>query len=151
MERKTPKFFERLASDIVGKDLRRMAPKLRNCTFRSFSGASSKVCALLWHFVDHSNNPTVAQKHLLWALLFLKIYATENVHASLAGGVDHKTFRKWSWIFVKAIANLETEFICLFVIDYFDYFDYFDFCIITFSLYVFLFLIDTMGKQVRRR
>ena len=114
MERKTPRFFERLASDIVGKDLRRMAPKSCNRKFRSFFGASSKVCALLWHFVDLSEYPSAAPKHLLWALLFMKIYSTEDIHASMAGGVDPKTFRKWTWIVVRAIADLETEFVRLF-------------------------------------
>ena len=114
MELKTPSFFERLASDIVKKDLRRMSPKPRNRLFRSFFGTSSKISALLWRFIsiDRNKHSTAAPKHLLWALLFLKIYATEYVHCAFAGGVDPKTFRKWCWIFVKAIANLDVEFVC---------------------------------------
>ena len=41
-------------------------------------------------------------------MMFMKIYSQEHIHASLAG-VDEKTFRKWSWIFIDAIAGLEYE------------------------------------------
>ena len=46
-------------------------------------------------------------EHLLWALMFLKIYAGFKDLASRAG-VDEQTFKKWSWLFVLAIANLES-------------------------------------------
>ena len=46
---------------------------------------------------------------MLWGLMFLKIYASEGVLATLAGGVDEKTFRKWAWRFVDAIADLEDD------------------------------------------
>ena len=45
----------------------------------------------------------------LWALMFMKIYGKERNLYSLAGGVDKKTFRKWAWLFVVAIAYLEAE------------------------------------------
>lgn len=45
-------------------------------------------------------------KHLLWALLFMKVYATERILCSLAGGVDKDTFRKWRNIFIDEIARL---------------------------------------------
>ena len=45
-------------------------------------------------------------KHLLWAFLFLKVYAcSQKVHCTLVGGVDEKTFTKWSWAFVKAMVD----------------------------------------------
>jgi hypothetical protein len=36
-------------------------------------------------------------RHLLWALVFLKVYASEDVHCCLVGYVDAKTYRKWAW------------------------------------------------------
>ena len=39
----------------------------------------------------------------------MKIYGKERNLCSLAGGVDKKTFRKWAWLFVDAIASLESE------------------------------------------
>jgi hypothetical protein len=42
--------------------------------------------------------------------MFMKLYCSETVHCIIAGGeVDEKTFRKWSWIFVDAIAALHFE------------------------------------------
>ena len=46
-------------------------------------------------------------EHFLWALMFMKIYGKERNLCTLAGGVDKKTFRKWAWLFVIAIACLE--------------------------------------------
>ena len=48
-------------------------------------------------------------EHFLWALMFMKIYGKERNLCTLAGGVDKKTFRKWVWLFVVAIAYLEAE------------------------------------------
>ena len=49
--------------------------------------------------------------HLLWALMFMKLYCSESVLAALAGGVHEQTFRKWSWYFVEEIANLQYKVI----------------------------------------
>ena len=46
--------------------------------------------------------------HLLWALMFLKLYAAECVLASIAA-VNEKTYRKWAWAFVDALADLHTQ------------------------------------------
>lgn len=37
----------------------------------------------------------------------MKVYGTEAVHHRLAGCPDEKTFQKWAWLFVHAIARLE--------------------------------------------
>ena len=57
--------------------------------------------------VVFSGSPEIA--HLLWALMFLKMYAKEATTSRLAGGVDEKTYRKWVWLFVSAIADLEGD------------------------------------------
>ena len=46
-------------------------------------------------------------KHLLWALMLLKLYAAESVLRTLAGGVDEKTYRKWAWLYVYEISDLQ--------------------------------------------
>lgn len=51
----------------------------------------------------------VQPKHLLWGLLFLTTYDTEENLAQRVGNVDEKTFRKWSRLFVDAISYLECE------------------------------------------
>ena len=47
-------------------------------------------------------------KHLLWALLFLKVYATDTISAALAGCCEC-TFRKWVWPFVEAIGDVKND------------------------------------------
>ena len=82
--------------------------------FRTFFGVSPKVVENIWNRLDpfrtiepiHSG---VKPMHLLWALLFMKVYAEESIHAGLVGGVDEKTFRKWVWVFVQEISYLEDE------------------------------------------
>ena len=45
----------------------------------------------------------------LYTLMFMKVYAKEGTMCSLAGGIDPKTFRKWTWDIIDAIANLESD------------------------------------------
>ena len=81
--------------------------------FRSFFGTSWTVCAEAWLriFPDLSRSDKfLRKKHLLWSLLFLKLYATETVHAGLVG-CDEKTFAKWVWKVVAALADLDVEYV----------------------------------------
>ncbi|KAG9414463.1 hypothetical protein AC1031_013822 [Aphanomyces cochlioides] len=50
--------------------------------------------------------PNTTPPHLLWALMFLKTYATEGEYHALTGA-DEKTFRKWCWIWVNIISDLD--------------------------------------------
>jgi hypothetical protein len=52
-------------------------------------------------------DPNAERKHLLWALVFLKVYATEEIHCAIAGWPNADTFRKYSWYFVRKISELE--------------------------------------------
>ena len=69
----------------------------RNSNERDFVtvfGASARVCALAWNmFLDGKK---FRFKHLLWALMFVKIYATAAALAGLAG-VCKETYMKWTW------------------------------------------------------
>jgi hypothetical protein len=78
--------------------------------FRAMFGTGPKICAILWTRISSTMTiPSGAGKlvHLLWSLMFLKLYCSESVLASLAGGVHEQTFRKWAWWFVDAISNLQ--------------------------------------------
>jgi len=73
--------------------------------FRAFYGVSPEVCGILWNKL--TNKPSGSQtKHLLWCLLFLKRYNTEHVNAALVD-VDEKTFRVWTWRFIKMLSELK--------------------------------------------
>ena len=72
------------------------------------------MCARLWQmlnpFVSMPNG--VHPSHLLWALMFLKLYCAESVLCMLASGENgrapnEKTFCKWCWLFIEAISNLQ--------------------------------------------
>jgi hypothetical protein len=48
------------------------------------------------------------QNHMLWGILFMKVYAKETALCSLAGGVDEKTFRKWVWPVIYLISAMNS-------------------------------------------
>lgn len=73
--------------------------------FRSFFGTSPQVCAIVWDMLSTQRPPNSTPNHLLWGLLLLKQYNIESVNAVLVGASE-KTFRKWSLIYVRLIANL---------------------------------------------
>jgi hypothetical protein len=68
-------------------------------------GTTFTVCARLWGLLElHCNirEIFVQPKHILWALCFLKVYASQYVLASLLH-VDRKTLMWWIWIVVENI------------------------------------------------
>lgn len=81
--------------------------------FREFFGAGVVVVMALWNLLVESELlPDDGQiNHLLWTLFFFKVYPKQNVACSAAGGtrgaIDPKTFRKYIWPMVSAIADLE--------------------------------------------
>ena len=77
--------------------------------FREMFGCSAKVVLQIWNMINADIKGSPKIDHLLWSLMFLKLYSKETVTSRLAGGVDEKTYRKWVWIFVTAIADLEVD------------------------------------------
>ena len=94
-----------------GQEIFRRQKKAANGTadrrFRACFGASPLVCAIIWKGIAPvvSAYDGYSPTHLLWALMFMKLYCLEPVNASIVG-VDEKTFRKWSWIVIDAIESL---------------------------------------------
>ena len=81
--------------------------------FKSFFGTSWVVCADAWLqiFPDLiGENKFLKKKHMLWGLLFLKMYHTETVHSGMVG-CDEKTFSKWVWKILTALADLDVELV----------------------------------------
>lgn len=80
----------------------------RDRRFREAFGISSRSASILWIYLNVENEgPTGGQRvHLLWTLLFLKTYGTQN---DLAGrcGVHRDTFRAWRNLFLERIASIE--------------------------------------------
>ena len=79
--------------------------------FRAFFGITPDVCVLLWHVCDFDDDQYATVERVLWALMFLKVYATEPVLAALAK-VTRKTYRKWVWYIVPKIAAAAKDVVC---------------------------------------
>jgi hypothetical protein len=71
-------------------------------------GIGPDVCGHIWDHVSRYGwkPPNVRPKHLLWTLLFLKVYGTETALSALAK-TSRKTFRKWVWLLLPMIAGME--------------------------------------------
>jgi len=82
--------------------------------FKSHFGATPSICADIWQMLNPREHISAYAKpvHLLWGLMLIKIYATEEVLSGIAG-VTEKTYRKWAWIFVKATAELSYVLVSL--------------------------------------
>jgi hypothetical protein len=85
--------------------------------FRATFGQSPLICSMVWDKLEEAGARQRMPRgsraiHLLWAMMFFKLYCAEEVNSSLAG-CDEKTFRKWCWIFVFAISDLEGDVVSL--------------------------------------
>ena len=123
MERTTicPDECASIAREIFGKKgyLNKTTHALDKEICSSLIGTSYSVCSELWNLMELSNKEGTKgakPKHLFWALLFLKCYCTEAILTRVVGGVDEKTFRKWTWLFVGSIAELKPRVVSV-VID----------------------------------
>ena len=83
--------------------------------FRQYFGCGILVCLNLWCALVESDSVPVSgtMSHLLWTLMFLRVYAKERVLCTLAGGVNRNTFSKWTWLFIDAIVRLESQVVSL--------------------------------------
>lgn len=75
--------------------------------FKSLFGVSPKVCSDLWDLLASTRPTNAKPKHMLYALLFLKVYPIERGQAEVQAQCDRRTFMTWSWTFVKLIAALD--------------------------------------------
>ena len=77
--------------------------------FKALFGCRPVVALCLWlQLVKRCLVPEQGTiMHLLWTLMFHKVYATEATMKKLTGGADEKTTRKWVGDFVTAIQFLE--------------------------------------------
>jgi len=78
-------------------------------------GSSPRVCAAIWNRIQlHRRREGLAEdeefrqftpSRLLWTLLFLMLYSSEDVLAGIAG--TRKTFRKWVWYGIDVLCELD--------------------------------------------
>jgi hypothetical protein len=80
--------------------------------FRAFFGTWPCICTELWNRISplKTIHPKSITLHLLWALLLMCCYATEDVNACITG-VDKDTLRFWAMPWIEAISSLSMELI----------------------------------------
>lgn len=72
--------------------------------FHALFAISPEDCSAVWRNFGRSELQNGQPVQLLWGLLFMKTYASEDVLCGITRS-DRKTFRKWSWKVVDAISN----------------------------------------------
>jgi len=75
----------------------------------SLIGVPYVVAAEAWNLIEPSAKENLRgshPKHLLWTLVQLKCYCIEPVATRLVGGVDSKTFAKWTTLFRAELSAL---------------------------------------------
>lgn len=109
-----PDGFLHLGRNIL-RTHKKIAAETERRRFHATFGTGPEMCTLIWGLLRaHDLLPSGGlPSHLLWGLMFLKLYCSESVHCAMAGGVDEKTFRKWAWIFVDAISYLEEHIVSI--------------------------------------
>jgi len=99
------------ARQVAGRNRRRSAER-ESRRFKAFFSVKAERASEVWSLlIGYGLCPAKAEpQHLLWALLFLKLYATEDVNESLIGH-DSNTVRKWTWIMVEALHDLSKKLV----------------------------------------
>ena len=112
MENLTAEDFKQVANQVLRNNPNRNESELLK-DYISFFGSCPATCAELWNRLQPVQNihRHALPKYLLWAMVFLKKYSDEKTHCKIVGIKDPKTFRRWSWLFVEAIASLEQQVI----------------------------------------
>ena len=106
----TPDYFRQTGLTIMGWANTTSHSITMDRQFRASFGTHPLLCHQIWNLINNglmcTSNNCARPKHLLWALLFLKQYNTTEINSALVGE-DEKTFRKWSWIVINSIAELD--------------------------------------------
>ena len=116
--------------------------------FRAMFGVSWFICEQTWNLIDEHGFYQLTRKaeHLLWTLLFLKIYSNEKTHCSITGTTP-KTFRKWVWQVLEEIGVLQSYAVSIIVYFVFNLSSTID-DKLNHPLYLFfVYYTDTMGEQ----
>jgi len=101
-------FFFRCGLKYLKKEFdSNQVTKTNHRDFRAGFGISPTVCSYVWNQI-HEEESNLAPEHLLWALLFLKVYKTETVHASIVK-TDEKTFREKVFKIIELISSLSVD------------------------------------------
>ena len=108
---------ENQIKEIIRWPERRNWESKKDQRIKSLFGADSFIIAQIWMMIDpliekdqakNTVHNGAEQKHLLYALCFLKVYGpNEEVHCAILDWPHSDTFRKWSWYIIDKIFSLQ--------------------------------------------
>lgn len=101
--------FKACASSFVKTLLNPGSERTQERRFKKVFGVSAATCSTLWGLLNAalpSLPNSACPVHLLWTLYFLKHYGIEEANAAFVG-CDEKTYRKWCWICIDALSELD--------------------------------------------
>jgi hypothetical protein len=114
--------FLHAAQDIMNQVRRKVGTVAReDRRFREHIGAPFAIVRMVWDMLEEGDLLLDKRepKHLLWMLYFLKCYPEEGPSCTAIegtkGAINPKMMRKWVWLFLEHICELEDEVVSLFV------------------------------------
>lgn len=99
-----PEFFWKLGHNLTGHNVLK-SENIGRRRFVSLFGVSHNICSIIWRYIEPNLPNGSTPSHLLWALLFLKNYNTEEANRAIIKS-DEKTIRKWIWVMIDAICRM---------------------------------------------
>jgi hypothetical protein len=74
-------------------------------SFASLFGVRVSLCPIIFQRCQLYMIHGLEAKHILWGVIFMKVYATNDVACAMLTRFTRKTYRKWYWIVIQAIAS----------------------------------------------
>ena len=112
----------RCAREIWGRDSStERAQTVEERRFRELFGVSAMVAISVWRRLSRTSQIPFGgePKHLLWALLFMKVYPKEMVMCKLINVKNPKTCRGRVKDYIEAMADLESDVVSHYFLFYF--------------------------------
>lgn len=97
--------FKRIGNRYIKQNSNK-SQKINLRRFRAFFGTTPQICSIIWNLLEDEIPHGSSEKHLLWCLFFLKQYPVEHIRRTILK-VDEKTIRKWTWTYIRLLANLK--------------------------------------------
>lgn len=108
-----PEYFLRKGLSIASSARAHSSMKVKRRIFLDYFGTRPEIASSIWARIElkRSLPKNAMPHHLLWALLFMKVYGTERVMCDMVStpAVDPYTFRNWTNFFIKELAKLANE------------------------------------------
>ena len=117
INKKQVKHVDAVVMETVGfpdSDGRKWDIKEKDARYRSLFGAPLLVITAAWQMIKYLVCDDYEIKHLLWGLVFLKVYAkNQTIHCSIVGWPTVKEFSSRSWYIIRILAEQKNRIVTL--------------------------------------